>query len=115
MIDYNKIIVNALKDIAPTYYEMTLKQGTQLPCISYLQLGDNILAQTDITDVSRIIYQVKVWGNNLTDIQSISKQIDQAMRAIGFERSSTNELYDNQKRLIQRIFTYSAISLETIN
>ena len=35
MIDYNSQLVNALKTILPTYYELTLTEGTKTPCISY--------------------------------------------------------------------------------
>ena len=61
---------------------------------------------------SRITYQVKVWANNIGVIQDYSSKVDKAMRAIGFKRISSGELYDNASTMIQKIMTFEALALE---
>jgi hypothetical protein len=49
---------------------------------------------------SRIIYTVKVWANDIADIQKYSMMIDDVLRPIGFKRTSANELYDVNSTMI---------------
>lgn len=114
MIDYHKSLVSALNNILPTHYEMTLTSKTPTPCISYMEL--NNYSETDIINstvgYSRISYQIKVWGNNIADLQEYSLQVDNALRSLGFKRISSGELYDNQSTMIQKILTYEALAFE---
>ena len=48
MIDYHSNLVNALKTILPTHYEMTLHSGLDTPCISYRE-NNNYSAETGDT------------------------------------------------------------------
>jgi hypothetical protein len=64
---------------------------------------------------SRITYQVKVWANRIADLQKYSVEIDKALRALGFKRISSGELYDNESTMIQKILTYEALALEEFN
>lgn len=114
MINYHKSLVSALNNILPTHYEMTLTSRTQTPCISYMEL--NNYSETDIINstvgYSRISYQIKIWGNNIADLQEYSLQVDSALRSLGFKRISSGELYDNQSTMIQKILTYEALAFE---
>jgi hypothetical protein len=58
---------------------------------------------------------VKVWANRIADLQKYSVEIDKALRALGFKRISSGELYDNQSTMIQKILTYEALALEEFN
>ena len=40
MVDYNKELVSALNTVLPTHYEMALTQGTETPCISYMEMNN---------------------------------------------------------------------------
>lgn len=112
MIDYHKELVSVLKTVLPTHYEMTLTSNTKTPCISY-QERNNYAAETgDTLGYSRVIYTIKIWANNLGDIQKYSLMVDAALRPIGFKRTSSNELHDPQSTMIQKIFTYEATALE---
>lgn len=112
MIDYHSILVAALKTILPVHYEMALKQGTKTPCISYMELN-NYMAETGNTlGYSRITYQVKVWGHDISELQHYSQLIDAVLRPLGFTRISSGELYDNESTMIQKILTYEALALE---
>jgi hypothetical protein len=117
MVDYNKELVSALNTVLPTHYEMALTQGTETPCISYMEM--NNYSVTDVNGASlgysRITYQVKVWANRIADLQKYSVEIDKALRALGFKRISSGELYDNQSTMIQKILTYEALALEEFN
>ena len=115
MINYHETIVNTLSSILPTYYEMVLHSGIKTPCISYMELNNSVEANGDTLGYSVISYQVKVWGNILEDLQEYSLTIDDAMRSLGFYRVSSQELYDYQSTMIQKILTYEALASETFN
>ena len=112
MINYHKEIKSALNKVLPTHYEMALTSKTNTPCISYMETSNVDTATGDTLGYSRIMYQVKVWGSDITDIQNYSLQVDMVLRPLGFKRTSANELYDNQTGLIQKIFKYEANALE---
>lgn len=113
MIDYHSSLVNALKTVLPTHYEMTLTAKTKTPCISYMELNNYATANGDTIGVSVIDYQVKVWGNSIKDLQTYATQIDNVLRPLGWRRISSGELYDRESTMIQKILTYEANALET--
>lgn len=112
MINYHKELVVALQKILPTYYEMVLKAGIDTPCISYMELNNYVEAAGNTQGYSIITYQVKIWGNNIADLQNYALQVDNALRVLGFKRISSGELYDNQSAMIQKILTFEARALE---
>lgn len=115
MINYHSNLVSALNKILPTYYELALTSGTQTPCISYQERNNYATDTGDTLGYSRIIYTVKVWGNEIDTIQHYSQEIDKALRALGFKRTSGQELYDYQSTMIQKIMTYEALASENYN
>lgn len=112
MIDANKDIVKALTKILPTYYEMVLHSGIETPCISYMELNNSVQVNGDTLGYSTIQFQIKVWGTDIEIIQKKALLIDNALRQLGWRRISTNELYDNQSSMIQKIMTYQALGKE---
>ena len=64
---------------------------------------------------SRITYQIKVWSNDIAEIQEYALRIDEVLRPLGFKRISSGELYDNQSTMIQKILTYECLALEQFN
>ena len=114
MIDYHANLVKALNTILPTHYEMVLHSGLKTPCISYMETNNYAATETLGATVgySRITYQVKVWGNDITELQKYALQIDKALRPLGFTRVSSGELYDNNSTMIQKILTYEALASE---
>ena len=117
MIDYHTNIVKALSAILPTYYEMVLHTGLKVPCISYMELNNYSATETIGATIgySYITYQVKVWSNDIADLQKYSKLVDEALRPLGFKRVSSGELYDNNSTMMQKILTYEALALEEFN
>ncbi len=112
MIDYSKELVSALNTVLPTHYELALTSKTQTPCISYQERNNFVSTTGDTRGYSRISYTVKVWANNIADIQKYAIEVDSVLRALGFKRNSSNELYDINSTMIQKIMTYEALALE---
>lgn len=112
MINYHSELVKALESILPTYYEMTLTANTKTPCLSYMELNNYVSTSGDTLGYSVITYQVKVWGTNIGDLQRYAQEVDKVLRPLGFKRVSTNELYDRNSAMIQKILTYEATGLE---
>lgn len=113
MIDYTPILVNALKTILPTHYELKLTSGTETPCISYQERSNTAEETGDTLGYSRISYTVKVWGNDLEQLNKYAQQIDTVLRPMGWKRTGAQELYSYQSALIQKILTYEAKTIET--
>ncbi len=112
MVDYHTQLRTALMSVLPTHYEMTLTSGTATPCISYMERNNYVVADGENRGYSRISYQVKVWAKNIADIQRYAKEVDDVLRPLGWMRTSTNELYDNNSSMIQKIMNYEALALE---
>lgn len=112
MINYHKELVSALKTILPTHYELALTSGTATPCISYQERNNYDADTGDTLGYSKISYTVKVWGNDIGELQDYAVAIDKALRAIGFKRISSQELHDFQSTMIQKILTFEATALE---
>lgn len=112
MIDFNTNIVEALKTILPTHYELKLSSGTKTPCISYQERSNAATDTGDTLGYSRISYTIKVWGNDLEQLNNYAKQIDNKLRPMGWKRTGANELHSYQSSLIQKILTYEALAIE---
>ena len=112
MIDYHKEIYTALNAILPTHYEMVLHSGLTTPCYSYMELANAAADEGDTVGYSRLTYQVKIWATDIALIQEYALEADKALRAIGFKRVGSNELYDNNSSMIQKIMTFEALGFE---
>lgn len=112
MIDYHALLVSALKTVLPTHYELTLTRGTQTPCISYIENNNYSDVQGDTIGYSRLSYQIKVWGHDISELQRYALQIDDVLRPIGFKRISSGELYDKNSTMIEKILQYECLALE---
>lgn len=112
MVDYDPIVVAALKTVLPTYHELTLHSGLKTPCISY-QENNNYDTDTGTTiGYSKISYTVKIWGNDIAEIKKYMLMIDAVLRPFKFKRISTGELGDRTSTMIQKILTYECSALE---
>lgn len=112
MVDYNKELVSALETVLPTHYELALTKKTKTPCISYQERNNYDSAVGTTLGYSVISFTVKVWANSIAEIQKYSVEVDKVLRPIGFTRTSSNELYDINSTMIQKIMTYEALVLE---
>ena len=113
MTDYTPTLVEALKTILPTHYELKLSSGTKTPCISYQERSNAAQEQGETVGYSRISYTIKVWGNDLEQLNKYAQQIDNVLRPLGWKRTGANELHSYQSSMIQKIMTYEALFYET--
>lgn len=112
MVNYHDTLVAALKTVLPTYYELKLsKQKT--PCISYQETNNYAEETGDTIGYSRLGYRVKIWGNEIEELQQYALEIDAVLRPLGWKRTSSGELHDNESTMIQKIMTYEAKASET--
>lgn len=112
MVNYHETLVNALKAILPTHYEMNLTSKTTTPCISYMETNNYDAATGNTVGFSRVSYQIKVWGKELSTLQTYSAAIDKTLHSLGWRRVSSRELYDNESTMKQKIMTYEALFYE---
>lgn len=113
MIDYNKELVSALSSVLPTIHELALTSNTKAPCISYQERNNYVSTFGNTRGYSKISFTVKVWANDMADIQQYALEVDRVLRPLGFTRTSAGELYDINSTMIQKIMTYEALALET--
>lgn len=112
MINYHTTLVSALESILPTHYEMVLTSKTNTPCLSYLELSNVETVTGDTLGYSRIQYQVKVWSNKIQDLQTYALEVDKALRPLGWRRVGSQELYDRNSTMMQKVLTYEANASE---
>ena len=112
MVNYHDTLVAALKTILPTHYELKLHRGLTTPCISYMEMNNYAEETGDTLGYSRIVYQIKVWGNKIEELQKYALQIDAVLRPLGWKRTSSGELHDNNSTMMQKIMTYEAKASE---
>lgn len=113
MINYHKNMVKTLSTILPTHYEMILHRGLKIPCISYMELSNASRETGDTLGYSAIQYQIKVWSDKIEDLQNYALKIDDALRPLGWKRVGSNELFDRESTMMQKILVYEANALET--
>lgn len=112
MIDFHTNLVSALNTVLPTHYEMALTASTATPCISFMETNNYVSTTGNTLGYSRISFQIKVWANDIALIQRYALEVDEVLRPLGLVRTSTNELYDNNSAMIQKIMTYEGLALE---
>ena len=113
MIDYHKNFVAALETVGiPVNYELVLHSGLPTPCYSYQEINNYSAEEGDTLGYSRITYQVKVWSNEIADLQKYALAIDNVLRPLGWKRISAGELYDNNSTMAQKILTYEGFGYE---
>ena len=112
MINLHKEVVNTLKKILPTYYEMVLHRDIETPCISYMEIANQATEQGNTIGYSLVQFQIKVWGTKIADLQNYAAQVDAAMRGLGFKRTSAQEMHDTESTMMQKILVYEAQALE---
>lgn len=108
MISFSKELFVELNRVLPTHYELFTDKEVKLPCLTY-KTHDNSDAQVgDTIEYANIAYMVKVWSDRVADLDNYSLEVHEVMKALGFKRTNTNEIFANG--VGQRIMIYEAIS-----
>lgn len=111
MVNYHTELVNTLKTILPTHYELNIK-GKSVPCISYMENNNAVIVQSNVKGYSDISYTIKVWADDIGTALANAQKIDNALRPLGWKRTSTGELTDYQTGRVQKIMNYEATASE---
>jgi hypothetical protein len=53
-----------------------------------------------------------VWANDISLIQKYAGEVAAVLRPLGFTRTASGELYDNNSSMIQKIMTFEALGFE---
>jgi hypothetical protein len=112
MIDYCKELVSALNTVLPTNHELALTSKTEVPCISWQERNNYVQANGDTLGYSVLAFTVKVWARTPGELMKYALMIDDVLRPLGFKRTSSNELYNHNNTMLQKILTYEALGLE---
>ena len=109
MIDTSKPLVKELKKILPTYYEL-VEHPYNMPCITYMTYDNQETESGDTLAYSSVAYYIKLWGKDYKTLMPYAIQIDDAMKGIGYNRESYNEMAIGNE--ICFIFQYRGLSKE---
>lgn len=115
MIDYHSTLVKTLETVLPTHYELVLTSKTKTPCISYMENNNYQVVAGHSLGYSRASYTITVWADGIGKVQEYALQIDEALRPIGWKRTSSGELYDKSTGLVRKIMNYEALVQEHYN
>lgn len=108
MINYNKELVEELSPILPVHYELFVDQAIKFPCITY-KGHDNYDTQVgDTVEYANMSYMIKVWSDRVADLEQYGQEVHVKMRALGFKRINTQEMFVNG--VGQRIMVFEATS-----
>lgn len=111
MIDYKPTLINNLLVLGyPVLLEDTMASNTTYPVITYNLSNDITRVNGDTLGYSDIYYNLKVWGKRVSEIEPIAKDIDDLMRANGFRRIATTELWFNG--ICQKELRYQGLGRE---
>ena len=56
--------------------------------------------------------QIKVWGNDIGTLNQKAEAINEALQPTGWKRISTQEMYDRESAMIQKIMLFSLVNLD---
>lgn len=111
MINYNKELVAELKKILPTHYELFVEESIKFPCITYKGHDNRDTLLGDTLEFAEMTYMIKVWSDRVSDLEQYSLEVHDSMKALGFKRINTQEIFSNG--VGQRIMIFQATSYRT--
>jgi hypothetical protein len=93
----------------PVYYEQ-FDVKKEIPCITYLELNNSDYANGDSLSYSEVAFQVKIWAETISEIQTIALKVDIILKSAGFGRSLAVDRTD--ENLCVKIMRYDGIGFE---
>lgn len=94
MVDLKPLVYRQLCTLElPCFYELFVSQNTPLPCITYMEMENMADEEGTTLGYSTIRFSVKVWAKDVKTLSQNAISIDGVMRALGFSRVTTNELW----------------------
>lgn len=98
MVDISKEVVAALRVATglEVYYELMVDSTVKLPAITYTDYNNFQTTETGNTlGYNTIEYQIKLWGYDVAELVVYAAKIDEAMRSLGFKRTTMNTIVAN--------------------
>jgi hypothetical protein len=103
-------ITKSLNEILPCYYELFCDSKVKLPCFTYIEYENYNTMTGDTLGYSSLGYTIKVWANDVADIDNYSDKADKVMREKGYRLISSNELVVDEQ--IEKVMNYEALGVE---
>ncbi|MBY0094944.1 hypothetical protein H7S74_30205 [Priestia aryabhattai] len=97
-----KLIINALEPIAPTeFHEYEGDATTYITFFEYNQRAGTFADDEEKTTIYS--YQIDVYSPN--NIEDLAKQVKDALKEVGFYRTSEMELYNKTTQLYRKVIS----------
>lgn len=113
MIDYSKQFASLLEaGSVPVYYEK-FNSNKEIPCVSYFEVSNVQDLSSDFLVYSYITFQVRIYANRISELQTIAKKIDAELLKNGFTREYASENTNEQP--LQKILRYRCCGFEKKN
>lgn len=106
MINQKPIVYQKLKElqdsnVAKDVCEEGKQDWSKLPCITYMELGNEPSDYGDDKEYSSsLVIKVDVWGKSSSEVSKIAIQVVNKMKELGYERTlylDVNDLNSKQK------------------
>lgn len=105
----NSLIINTLSPIAPIgFHQYTGSSSTYMTFFTYNQRGGLIADDDEQTTVYSV--QLDIFGKG--NIETIAKEVKQALKPYGFKRTSETEMFNTTTKVYRKLLSFS-VSLET--
>jgi hypothetical protein len=92
MIDLHPEVITALQTTCSLVYRFYPNSFTNTPMLSFYQNGNSSEDNSDL--LTKVAFQVDVWTKTIAELDSLVKNVDGAMRGLGFRRSLSQEIPD---------------------
>lgn len=83
-----------------------------MPCISYYERNNFQSAKGDTMAVSIISYNITVWSKTIEELQENTVKVNEALFDLGFKRTSSNEYYDLENGILQKVMVFEILAIE---
>jgi Protein of unknown function (DUF3168) len=116
VINVKPLIISALDGNAelisllggPRIYFMVAPNADEFPRITYFELNNVDEDYSDDAPVSsRVSVQISIWTKDPAQISPIVQEVDETMKGIGFYRTSSIDMYEDDVKVFHKALKYS--------
>jgi len=87
-------------------YQLVAPNADEFPRITFFEMSNFGSQYADDTEsASEILVQVDVWSKGSTS--KIAPEVDRTMKQIGFKRTSTADLYEDDTKIFHKAMRYT--------
>lgn len=100
----NKLVISTLSSIAPiAFHEYTGTETTYMTFFTYNERAGLIADDDEISTVFSIQLDIYSKGN----VEELSEQVVQALKALGFRRTTGMQLYEKTTKTYRKMLSFS--------